>query len=189
MSDEVAIRAVGLTRRFETVTAVDGLDLEVQTGTVFGFLGPNGAGKTTTIRLLLGLLEPTAGHASVLGHDAIREGELVRRQCGVLLEHAGLYERLSAADNLEYFGRLWHLPPDERYHRIIELLGHFGLVERRDELVGTWSRGMKQKLALGPRAPPSSTRDLPRRAHRRPRSRSRQPGSARTCSISLGESA
>ena len=74
MSDEVAIRAVGLTRRFETVTAVDGLDLEVRTGTVFGFLGPNGAGKTTTIRLLLGLLEPTAGHASVLGHDAIGEG-------------------------------------------------------------------------------------------------------------------
>ncbi len=148
MPDEVAIRAVGLTRRFDTVTAVDALDLEVQTGTVFGFLGPNGAGKTTTIRLLLGLLEPTTGHASVLGHDAIVEGELVRRQCGVLLEHAGLYERLSATDNLEYFGRLWHLPAVERQDRIIELLGHFGLVERRDELVGTWSRGMKQKLAL-----------------------------------------
>jgi ABC-2 type transport system ATP-binding protein len=137
-----------LTRRFETVTAVDELDLEVATGTVFGFLGPNGAGKTTTIRLLLGLVEPSAGQASVLGHDAILEGEVVRRQCGVLLEHAGLYERLSAADNLEYFGRLWHLPAKERNDRIIELLDHFGLAARRDELVGTWSRGMKQKLAL-----------------------------------------
>ena len=139
MSDEVAIRAVGLTRRFETVTAVDGLDLEVQTGTVFGFLGPNGAGKTTTIRLLLGLLEPTAGHASVLGHDAIREGELVRRQCGVLLEHAGLYERLSAADNLEYFGRLWHLPrrAPRPNHRTARTLRSRGTPRR---LVGTWSR-------------------------------------------------
>jgi ABC-2 type transport system ATP-binding protein len=148
VSDDVAIRALGLTRRFETVTAVDRVDLEVRTGTVFGFLGPNGAGKTTTIRLLLGLLEPTAGRASVLGHDAMHEGEVVRRQCGVLLEHAGLYERLSASDNLEYFGRLWHIPAVERHDRIIELLGHFGLADRRDELAGTWSRGMKQKLAL-----------------------------------------
>jgi ABC-2 type transport system ATP-binding protein len=139
---------VGLTRRFETVTAVDGLDLEVQAGTVFGFLGPNGAGKTTTIRLLLGLLEPTAGSASVLGHDVVRDGDAVRLGCGVLLEHAGLYERLSAAENLEYFGRLWHIPRDERERRIVELLEHFGLADRRTELVGTWSRGMKQKVAL-----------------------------------------
>jgi ABC-2 type transport system ATP-binding protein len=147
-TDDVAIRAVGLTRTFEAVTAVDGVDLEVRAGTVFGFLGPNGAGKTTTIRLLLGLLEPTAGRAHVLGHDAALDGDAVRRQCGVLLEHAGLYERLSASDNLEYFGRLWHIPPDERRDRIVELLEHFGLADRRGEVVSTWSRGMKQKLAL-----------------------------------------
>ena len=143
-----AIRAVGLTRHFETVTAVDDVDLEVPAGTVFGFLGPNGAGKTTTIRLLLGLIEPSAGSARVLGHDPLREGESVRRACGVLLEHTGLYERLSAAENLEYFGRLWHLPPAVLEARIVELLTHFGLADRRDELVGTWSRGMKQKVAL-----------------------------------------
>lgn len=147
-TDDVAIRAVGLTRTFETITAVDGVDLEVRAGTVFGFLGPNGAGKTTTIRLLLGLLEPTAGSASVLGHDTVRDGDAVRLQCGVLLEHAGLYERLSASDNLEYFGRLWHIPPEERRDRIVELLEHFGLADRRGETVSTWSRGMKQKLAL-----------------------------------------
>ncbi len=145
---DIAIRAVGLTRRFSTVTAVDSLDLEVRAGTVFGFLGPNGAGKTTTIRLLLGLLEPTAGSATVLGHDAALDGDAVRIGCGVLLEHTGLYERLSAAENLEFFGRLWHIPPDERERRIVELLGHFGLADRRTEQVGTWSRGMKQKVAL-----------------------------------------
>ena len=78
----------------------------------------------------------------------MHEGEVVRRQCGVLLEHAGLYERLSASENLEYFGRLWHIPAVEHEARIVELLGHFGLADRRDELVGTWSRGMKQKVAL-----------------------------------------
>jgi ABC-2 type transport system ATP-binding protein len=148
VAEEIAIRAVGLTRRFETVTAVEGLDLEIPAGTVFGFLGPNGAGKTTTIRLLLGLLEPTAGEARVLGHDSSRDGDSVRIECGVLLEHPGLYERLSAAENLEYFGRLWHLPDRQLEDRILELLNHFGLVERRHELVNTWSRGMKQKLAL-----------------------------------------
>jgi len=145
---DVAIRASGLTRQFETVTAVDGVNLEVPAGTVFGFLGPNGAGKTTTIRLLLGLLEPTAGESSVLGHDARRDGDALRRECGVLLEHAGLYERLSATENLEYFGRLWHIPPKEREERIVELLEQFGLAGRRTEIVNTWSRGMKQKLAL-----------------------------------------
>jgi ABC-2 type transport system ATP-binding protein len=148
VGDEVAIRAVGLTRRFESVTAVDALDLEVAAGTVFGFLGPNGAGKTTTIRLLLGLLEPTAGRASVLGHDATLESDAVRVRCGVLLEHTGLYERLSATENLAYFGRLWHLGSAELEARIVELLAHFGLADRRHETVGTWSRGMKQKLAL-----------------------------------------
>jgi ABC-2 type transport system ATP-binding protein len=146
--DAVAIRAIGLTRRFDEITAVDDLSLEIDEGTVFGFLGPNGAGKTTTMRLLLGLLEPTGGAVTVLGHDVAADAMEVRRACGVLLEHTGLYERLTASDNLEYFAKLWHLTPAQRQARIDELLEHFGLSARRRETVGTWSRGMKQKLAL-----------------------------------------
>jgi ABC-2 type transport system ATP-binding protein len=145
---DVAIRARGLVRRFENVTAVDNLNLEVERGTVFGFLGPNGAGKTTTIRLLLGLVEPTSGSAEILGHEVARQPTEARRLAGVLLEHTGLYERLSAADNLDYFGRLWRMPAVDREARIVELLTHFGLADRRTEIVGTWSRGMKQKVAL-----------------------------------------
>ena len=145
---ELAIRVENLTRRFATVTAVSDLNLEIPAGTVFGFLGPNGAGKTTTIRLLLGLVEPTAGRAEVLGHDVAVHADDVRRGCGVLLEHTGVYERLSAVDNLEYYGRLWGIPAAERRARIAELLDHFGLASRGSETTGTWSRGMKQKVAL-----------------------------------------
>jgi ABC-2 type transport system ATP-binding protein len=127
---------------------VDDLSLEIAPGTVFGFLGPNGAGKTTTIRLLLGLLEPSDGRAQVLGYDVQTQGDEVRFRCGALLEHNGLYERLTALDNLELYGRLWHIPRPERQSRIQELLTHFGLWERRKETVGQWSRGMKQKLAV-----------------------------------------
>jgi ABC-2 type transport system ATP-binding protein len=130
------------------VRAVDGLSLEVPSGTVFGFLGPNGAGKTTTIRLLLGLLEPTAGRAEVLGYDTRTQAGQVRAHTGALLEHTGLYEQLSAEDNLEFYARAWRLPADDRQARIKDLLAHIGMWERRIEQVGKWSRGMKQKLAL-----------------------------------------
>jgi ABC-2 type transport system ATP-binding protein len=146
--DDVAIATAGLTRRFGDITALDGLTLSIPSGTVFGFLGPNGAGKTTTIRLLLGLIAPSAGDATVLGLGPERAGADLRRQCGVLLEHPGLYERLSAEDNLDYFGRLWRLPMPARRKRIEELLEHVGLATRRRELVGTFSRGMKQKVAI-----------------------------------------
>jgi len=147
MSD-IAIRTEDLTRNFSSLCAVDGLSLEVPAGTIFGFLGPNGAGKTTTIRLLLGLLEPTRGRAEVLGLDTRTQAEAIRERTGALLEHHGLYERLSAEDNLEFYGRIWHLPAGERRTRIQDLLTHLGLWERRKETVGSWSRGMKQKLAV-----------------------------------------
>lgn len=143
-----AIRAENLRRDFNTVRALEDLTIEVPTGTVFGFLGPNGAGKTTTIRLLLGLLEPTGGGAEVLGYDTSSQAASIRQHCGALLEHHGLYERLSAEDNLEFYGRAWHMSAPERKTRIQELLTHLGLWERRKELTGTWSRGMKQKLAV-----------------------------------------
>ena len=149
---EKAIRIEGLTRDFATeagpVRAVKHLSLEVPAGIVFGFLGPNGAGKTTTLRLLLGLLEPSSGRAEVLGFDTQTQAEEVRTNSGALLEHAGLYEQLSAEDNLEFYGRAWRLPRAERQARIKELLSHIGLWERRNDPVGKWSRGMKQRLAL-----------------------------------------
>jgi ABC-2 type transport system ATP-binding protein len=143
-----AIRAHGLTRRFGGVPAVDGLDLEVPSGSIFGFLGPNGAGKTTTIRLLLGLVEPSEGTAAVLGRDVLSDSQGIRERVGVLLENDGLYERLTARQNLDFFARVAHLGSNERESRIRALLEEIGLWERRDDPVADFSRGMKQKLAL-----------------------------------------
>jgi len=144
----IAIRTQQLTRNFGAVRAVDGLSIEVPAGIVFGFLGPNGSGKTTTIRLLLGLLEANSGGAQVLDYDTRTQAEQIRQHSGALLEQSGIYERLSAADNLEFYGRVWRMPPAERSARIKELLTHLGLWDRRNELAGNWSRGMKQKLAI-----------------------------------------
>jgi ABC-2 type transport system ATP-binding protein len=143
-----AIQARELTRTFGEVRALDGLSVEVPVGSVFGFLGPNGAGKTTTIRLLLGLIEPTSGGASVLGFDTRTQGHEIRARAGALLEHSGLYERLSAEDNLRFYGRVAHMPKQRLEERIRELLTHLGLWDRRTEAVVKWSRGMKQKLAI-----------------------------------------
>ncbi len=143
-----AIQTNQLSRSFGTLKAVDRLTLEVQRGTVFGFLGPNGSGKTTTIRLLLGLLDADDGQAQVLNFDVRKQADEVRTRSGALLEHHGLYERLSAADNLDYYGRIWHMSKAERESRIRELLEPVGLYERRNEPIGRWSRGMKQKLAV-----------------------------------------
>ncbi len=146
--NEIAIRTESLTRDFSAVRAVDGLSMEVPSGIIFGFLGPNGSGKTTTINLLLGLLEPTAGKAEVLGFDTRTQPDVVRTRTGALLEYPGLYEQMSAEDNLEFYGRVWKMGISERQSRSKELLVHFGLWERRRESVEKWSRGMKQKLAM-----------------------------------------
>jgi ABC-2 type transport system ATP-binding protein len=145
---EPVIRAQALVRDFGPVRALDHLTLEVPAGIVFGFLGPNGAGKTTAIRTFLGLVEPTAGSASVFGFDTRRQSDHIRERSGALLEHHGLYERLTASQNLEFTGRVWRLPAAERRARARELLEQFGLWDRRDQPVGQWSRGMKQKLAV-----------------------------------------
>lgn len=148
----LAIDARGLSREFvrdgKRLHALDQLDLALPRGSIFGFLGPNGAGKTTTIRLLLGLLAPTRGSAEVLGFDVHSQGAQIRERCGALLERDGLYDRLSAYDNLEFYARAWRLPRASREARIRELLEHFGLWERRTDPAGTWSRGMRQKLAI-----------------------------------------
>ena len=110
---DIAIHTEALTRDFGAVRALDGVTLDVPKGIVFGFLGPNGSGKTTTIRLLLGLLEPTAGRAEVLGFDTRTQADEIRARAGALLEHSGLYERLSAWDNLDYYGQINRLPVQE----------------------------------------------------------------------------
>jgi ABC-2 type transport system ATP-binding protein len=145
---EVAIRTNEITRDFGKVRAIDRLSIEVPSGIVFGFLGPNGSGKTTTIHLLLGLLEPTSGKAEVMGFDTVTQAGEIRSKAGALLEFSGVYERLSAIDNLEYYGRIWKMSAADRRARSKELLDHMGLWERRNDKVGKWSKGMKQKLAV-----------------------------------------
>jgi ABC-2 type transport system ATP-binding protein len=145
---EPIIHTDHLSRAYGTIKAVDDLSLEVPAGIVFGFLGPNGAGKTTTIHLLLGLLEPTGGKAAVMGFDTRSQAGEIRAHSGALLEFAGLYERMSAEDNLDLYGRIYHMPAPDRRARTRELLTHLDLWERRKELVAKWSRGMKQKLAV-----------------------------------------
>jgi ABC-type multidrug transport system ATPase subunit len=142
------IRCSGLTRRFGDRVALQALDLEVERGEVFGLLGPNGAGKSTTLYLLLGLLAPSDGRVEVLGLDPAVEGRRIRRACGVVLESGRLYERLTAEENLELWGRFWGLSPRDRRARMTSLLGEFGLSERGSERVETWSRGMKRRLMI-----------------------------------------
>ena len=146
--DSPAIQTHDLTRDFGRLRALDHLTLDVSPGIVFGFLGPNGSGKTTLIRLLLGLLRPTSGRAAVLGFDVAREAEAIRHRTGALLEHTGLYERLTAEQNLDYHGRIARMPDADRKARVEELLVQGDLWDRRGEAVGRWSRGMNQKLAV-----------------------------------------
>jgi ABC-2 type transport system ATP-binding protein len=144
----VILRAEGLTKRFESLVAVDHLDLEVRAGEVFGFLGPNGAGKTTTIRMLCALIAPTAGTAELAGLRLGRDDRRIRSVVGILTEQPGLYERLSAWANLEFYARLYGLPSGVRERRIAHFLELMGLWERRSEPVATFSRGMRQKVAI-----------------------------------------
>jgi len=144
----VAIRATDIAKQFGKVTALDHATFEVPRGIVFGFLGPNGAGKTTVIRTLLGLLRLDGGEAQVLGFDVASQSDAIRERTGALLEHDGLYKRLTAEQNLDFWARVWHIPRAERRRRIEMLLTRLGLWERRGDAVAEWSRGMKQKLAV-----------------------------------------
>jgi ABC-2 type transport system ATP-binding protein len=144
------ISVQGLTRRFGSTLAVDGVTFEVAEGEILGLLGPNGAGKTTTIRMLAGLIGVTSGHAEVCGIDIAdpSAGSRLRALVGVLPEEVGLYGDLSAARTLDFFGRLYHLPADTRATRTDELLTRLGLWERRDQPASSLSKGLKQRLAL-----------------------------------------
>ena len=140
------IQIEGLTKRFNGTLAVDGLTLEVRQGKVFGFLGPNGAGKTTTVRLLTSLIAPTAGSAWVNGHQIGVEDDAVRASVGILTETPGLYPRLNAQENLRLFAKLYGV--EDVHDQVKKYLTMLGLWERRDEPVGGFSKGMRQKLAI-----------------------------------------
>ncbi len=143
------IEAEGLSKRFGTLTAVDRLSFGVKPGEIFGLLGPNGSGKTTTVRLLSCLIAPSEGSARVAGFDIGREPLKVREAVGVLTENPGIYDRLSAVENMEFFAEAYGLRDRaERDSRIRELLEFFDLWDRRGERVGTFSKGMRQKLAI-----------------------------------------
>jgi ABC-2 type transport system ATP-binding protein len=131
------------------VEAVRGINFTVEKGELFGLLGPNGAGKTTTIKILITLLLPTSGTAVVLGHDVVRETRAVRRRVGYVFGgDRGLYERLSARDNLRYFSELYGVPAREQSRRIGALIEQVGLAGRERELVEGYSRGMRQRLHI-----------------------------------------
>src|SRR6478672_5763974 len=145
---KTVIRTEKLTKRFGALTAVDGLDIEVREGEVFGFLGPNGAGKTTTLRLLCALIAPTSGTAEVAGFRLGSQDEQIRASVGILTEQPGLYERQSAEDNLLFFATLFGLAPAAARSQTERYLRLMGLWDRRAEAVATFSRGMKQKMAI-----------------------------------------
>lgn len=143
-----AIVVRGLTKRFREHVAVDGVSFSVERGRFFGFLGPNGAGKSTTIRMLTGLLRPTAGEAWIEGRSVADDPLAVKRVIGVLPEELPLYERLSGEEYLHFAGRMHALPRDETRRRSEELLEFLSLGDDRGRLVVDYSQGMKKKLAL-----------------------------------------
>ena len=142
------IETNNLSRHFGSIKAVNGLNLKVPRGIIFGFLGPNGAGKTTTINLLLGLLEPTGGSANVFGYDVKTRSADIRSNVGVLFQESGLYERLSVFDNMKFHAKIWKLAPDHQSSRIRKLLKTFGLWDRRNDITSTLSTGLQRKLAI-----------------------------------------
>ncbi len=145
---DVVIRARGLTRRFGTLIAVDRLDLEVPRGMIYGFLGPNGSGKTTTIRMLCGLLKPSAGSAEVLGLRVPDDSEALRLRIGYMTQRFSLYEDLTVHENLDFVGEIYALPRRPRRARVAALLAQFEMEALEAQRAGTLSGGQKQRLAL-----------------------------------------
>ena len=142
------ITARELTRRFGSLVAVDRISLDIEKGDIFGFLGPNGSGKTTLIRMLCGLLRPSSGSATVLGHDIARESEAIKRDIGYMSQQFSLYNDLSVLENLTFYSGIYGIPRKKRVKRIDEVIGIVGIHEYRKQLAGRLSGGWKQRLAL-----------------------------------------
>ncbi|HET6231965.1 MAG TPA: ABC transporter ATP-binding protein [Longimicrobiaceae bacterium] len=143
-----AVRTSALRKTFGPLVAVDGLDLEISTGEVFGLLGPNGSGKTTTIRMLCGLVTPTSGSATVVGFDVAKQPEKVRQAIGYMSQKFGLYDDMTVAENLRFYASIYGLFGRERDERVRHLLAELDLEDRVGQLTGTLSGGWKQRVAL-----------------------------------------
>ena len=144
----IAIETRDLTRHFGDLVAVDHVTMQVPKGTIYGFLGPNGCGKSTTIRMLCGLLIPTAGGATVLGIDVLDDPEALKTRIGYMTQRFSLYEDLTVEENLRFMSEIYRVPRAERRPRIDAQLDRFGLDDRRKQLAGTMSGGQRQRLAL-----------------------------------------
>jgi ABC-2 type transport system ATP-binding protein len=149
MSNHHAVEAIELTKKFGDFTAVDKVSFTIQRGEIFGFLGPNGAGKTTTIRMLLGLLRPTGGHAQVLGFDVVRQTDEVKKRIGYMSQRFSLYNDLTVEENLNFYGRTYGVKNQQLRERKAYILEMAGLEGRERELTKNLSGGWKQRLALG----------------------------------------
>jgi ABC-2 type transport system ATP-binding protein len=137
-----------LSRRFGDLVAVKDVSLSVRAGEIFGVLGPNGAGKSTTIRMLCGILTPSSGHGTVVGHDIVDEPEEIKKRIGYMTQRFSLYEDMTVEENLDFYGGIYDLPLRSRRARVGELMERGGLVERRKQITGTLSGGWKQRVAL-----------------------------------------
>jgi ABC-2 type transport system ATP-binding protein len=147
-SRKPAIRTEGLTKRFGTLTAVNGLNLEVSPGEAFALVGPDAAGKTTTMRMLVGIMDPDEGRAEVLGFDTVRESEAIKEQIGYMPQRFGLYDDLTVAENMVFYADVYGVSREERQRRMPELLGFSNLTPFQDRLAYNLSGGMRQKLGL-----------------------------------------
>ncbi|MGQ8364782.1 ABC transporter ATP-binding protein [Glaciecola sp. 1036] len=145
MSD-VAIEVEGLVKKFGKKTVVNGIDLNIKKGQVWGFLGPNGSGKTTTIRMICGLLTPTSGKGSCLGYDIIRESKFIKQETGYMTQHFSFWEDLTIKENLQFVARMYNLTKSDE--KVVNALAEIGLQQRQDQLAGNLSGGWKQRLAL-----------------------------------------
>ena len=145
---ETVVDVRDLTRRFGDFTAVDGVSFDIGRGEVVGYLGPNGSGKTTTIRMLLGLLRPTSGSATVLGMDVVRDAEAIRPKAGYMSQRFALYEDLTVAENLRFYGAVYGIPRARMAARVDDMLALVGLAGQRDERAGALAGGWRQRLAM-----------------------------------------